>query len=573
MNINLALIGQSNARYLFTDGYAESIRARVAQELGFNGTDNTVSLINPADTTFPGTALLPGADTAPSWLNGSTGNFTNGDLENQVQAGLSGAPASAVTVIMMMHNESDSTNPNLTTAEWESGIRFEIAQMRATMGKDAAHSPVMFTFVPFSSSNGSPYDKSAQAIKNGMAQLIADTSFNAFMGPQTGDVNMDRDPIPTTTDFFGASHMDASDEAIVSSRMADSVGQELDSLAQPGSPLATSMGSADLIGPYGWHAQSVTGHPDMVLVHFQNSPGQSLTPGSSPGYGWSAHAGDASVSAVSATVMDAGDILITMSGDVPQGSRIYYGYGEGRISPSSSYNPATGVVNAPGEGQAVYDTAGMPAVLPPDGLQIDGTNAAVPGPADLGRQPGLVSMVVDGQGSVAVASAYQGGVGYLSSEYIYAGGGGVAMVGDTPNMFLTSGPGMDAIAVTSGNNVLDGGTGSNFLVGGTGQGTDTFFVDARPDATTWDTIMNFHPGDAVTMWGFDPSHSKVQWADTLMGAPGAQGATMFTDAHGHGLDTGVTFAGMSIEAAKNMISISGPGSGSGVPYLYIYNQG
>jgi Ca2+-binding RTX toxin-like protein len=51
----------------------------------------------------------------------------------------------------------------------------------------------------------------------------------------------------------------------------------------------------------------------------------------------------------------------------------------------------------------------------------------------------------------------------------------------TPNWFLHSGSGNDALAVSSGTNVLGGGTCSNFLTGGSG--TDTFLwmiADPRP---------------------------------------------------------------------------------------------
>ncbi len=47
--------------------------------------------------------------------------------------------------------------------------------------------------------------------------------------------------------------------------------------------------------------------------------------------------------------------------------------------------------------------------------------------------------------------------------------------------------------------MLDGSTGSNFLVGGTGN--DTFFVDDRAAADIWSTVVNFHAGDAATIFG------------------------------------------------------------------------
>jgi serralysin len=59
---------------------------------------------------------------------------------------------------------------------------------------------------------------------------------------------------------------------------------------------------------------------------------------------------------------------------------------------------------------------------------------------------------------------------------------------------------------------LDGGTGSNFLTGGSG--TDTFFVDNRGvSADTWSTIVNFHNGDATTIWGVTSSGFSFDFED------------------------------------------------------------
>ena len=83
-----------------------------------------------------------------------------------------------------------------------------------------------------------------------------------------------------------------------------------------------------------------------------------------------------------------------------------------------------------------------------------------------------------------VAQAYTGPVADLQNEYINITADNLNVTAATPNWFIHSGSGDDAIAVDSGTNVLDGGTGSNFLTGGSG--TDTFFVDNRNGtADTW----------------------------------------------------------------------------------------
>ena len=58
----------------------------------------------------------------------------------------------------------------------------------------------------------------------------------------------------------------------------------------------------------------------------------------------------------------------------------------------------------------------------------------------------------------------------------------------------------------SGSNVLEGGSSSNWLVGASGAdgGNDTFFVDNRGGQCTWDTLLNFHTGDSLTLLGSTP---------------------------------------------------------------------
>lgn len=131
---------------------------------------------------------------------------------------------------------------------------------------------------------------------------------------------------------------------------------------------------------------------------------------------------------------------------------------------------------------------------------------------------------------LASTGAYTGPVAGLNSEFIEATPDNLSLTVTTPGWFIHTGSGNDAIAVTSGANVLDGSTGSNFLTGGTGN--DTFFVDDRGAMSNiWSTVNNFHTGDSATIWGVTPSDFKLTWL-------GGQGAAGFT-----GLTLGVTAAG------------------------------
>jgi Ca2+-binding RTX toxin-like protein len=137
-------------------------------------------------------------------------------------------------------------------------------------------------------------------------------------------------------------------------------------------------------------------------------------------------------------------------------------------------------------------------------------------------------------------------------------------------VFIHTGSGNDALSASSGSNVLDGGTGSNWLVGASGAdgGTDTFFADGRGSQDTWDTVLNFHPGDLMTLLGYDPTTTTLSWADNE-GAPGYQGATLHAT-FANGTIASVTFAGLRLGTANLAVSNSNI---DGVPYLAIGRTG
>ncbi|MBV8915768.1 MAG: hypothetical protein JOZ05_22365, partial [Acetobacteraceae bacterium] len=93
----------------------------------------------------------------------------------------------------------------------------------------------------------------------------------------------------------------------------------------------------------------------------------------------------------------------------------------------------------------------------------------------------------------------------------------------------------------------------------------------------WNTLRNFHAGDAATLWGFVPGVSSYWWEPTIMGADGSQGATLRIDIvggagrFGNGIDASITFAGLSV-AQGQALEVSTGVQPAG-PYLYLYNQG
>lgn len=134
--------------------------------------------------------------------------------------------------------------------------------------------------------------------------------------------------------------------------------------------------------------------------------------------------------------------------------------------------------------------------------------------------------------TTTAGTPYTGPVAGITSEYVTATSDSLNITATSPNSFIHTGSGTDAIDVSkvNGTNVLDGSTGSNFLVGGTG--FDTFFLDDRgATADTFSTVVNFHAGDNATVWGVTTADFKLNTYDN-------QGAAGYT-----GLDFSFTAAG------------------------------
>ena len=159
----------------------------------------------------------------------------------------------------------------------------------------------------------------------------------------------------------------------------------------------------------------------------------------------------------------------------------------------------------------------------------------------------------------AAGEAYSGPVASLRRQFIWPNADGVAVGSNVPDVFLHGRAGDDALSVTGGTNVLDGGGGSNFLVGADGSdgGVDTFFADGRGAATTWSTVVNFHHGDSLTIWGFVPGVSTMPWTASD-GADGYKGATIHSElaGAGTGVSLSATFAELTINDVAAKLSVT-----------------
>jgi serralysin len=169
----------------------------------------------------------------------------------------------------------------------------------------------------------------------------------------------------------------------------------------------------------------------------------------------------------------------------------------------------------------------------------------------------------------ATGEPYSGPVSGLQQQYVNLTPDNLNITASTPNWFIHSGTGTDAIAAMGGTNVLDGGTGSNFLTGG--NGTDTFFVDDRAaNSDIWSTVVGFHSGDAATVWGVTPQDFALNWVDG-QGATGFTGLTLHATAAGRPTAS-LTLTGFSsADLSNGRLGVSF-GNVDGNSYMYVHGN-
>jgi Ca2+-binding RTX toxin-like protein len=163
-------------------------------------------------------------------------------------------------------------------------------------------------------------------------------------------------------------------------------------------------------------------------------------------------------------------------------------------------------------------------------------------------------VVRDGISSFEMPTIYSGPVDFLQFQFLGSVAGDI-VIGGSGNDFMNLLNGDDAADGGGGDDVLDGGTGSNFLTGGAGK--DTFFLDGRGGSITWATITDFQPNEQVSIFGWRPGVSSVDWMMSD-GAEGYKGATMHADLDGNGIiDTSVTFGGLDRSALPTPLIFEG----------------
>lgn len=165
-----------------------------------------------------------------------------------------------------------------------------------------------------------------------------------------------------------------------------------------------------------------------------------------------------------------------------------------------------------------------------------------------------------------LSAPFAGTLPYVAEQYVSVTPDSLNIAAASPNYFIHTGSGNDAVQLLGGTNVVDAGTGSNFLTSGTGR--DSLLLDTRGAASDiWDTVSRFHSGDTATVFGISPGTASLSWADG-QGTPGATGLTLHASVAGRPMAS-LTLAGFTTaDLAANRVATSFSSVG-GVSYLWV----
>ncbi len=363
MQLDILLRGQSNA-FLLAANTGQDIAREVQYLLGFDGSSNQVWV--QANWSTPGAAtLVASTSLVGDWLTqGSNGQWQPTALEQGLLTFASQHQGTTSTAVVWLHNEYDSFNPNLDAATWTSAVRADAGLLRQALGQGVAQSPYMFvSAIPFEGA----IDATEQAIRAGMEQLAADPGFNAAIAARAQDSDMTfRFPAEGPNSHpFGGDHFSGEDVSLLAHRVALSLAQQWAGYAQPGSLVAHAGGNIANLGPQVTTATMTDASTLSVQLAADVATGlQPLDPDAANGLGWSVHGGAGQVVlADHASILDDQTLSLHFASALPAGGTLFYGYGSGRLAVDGDH---------PGQGNAVYDSAGLPAWTPAGGVSLGG---------------------------------------------------------------------------------------------------------------------------------------------------------------------------------------------------------
>lgn len=173
--------------------------------------------------------------------------------------------------------------------------------------------------------------------------------------------------------------------------------------------------------------------------------------------------------------------------------------------------------------------------------------------------------------TTAAGTAYAGPVAGVQHQYVNITTDNLNITAAVPNSFIHAGSGNDTIDVSKvgGTNLLDASTGSEVLIGGSGK--DNFFIDDQvATVASWSSLVNFHAGDAVTIWGLTPADFTLDWQDN-QGAFGLSGLTLHATAAGKS-EASMTLVGYTTaDLVNGRLSVSFGGTqAAGNSYMSVH---
>jgi hypothetical protein len=376
MRLDIVLRGQSNALLLREivlrpqDGWTggDQLVSEVQRLLGFDGVQDSVGLVYGSEDPRGLNTVRSGSPFIGDWVvrdpasGGWQVNFAEGELLAKLASHAASPQRGVEAAVVWLHSEFDARRADLTVEEWTSAVRFDADLVRRTVGADATSLPYVFVSAhPYSLAT----DAGHQTIREGMERLAADPGFGARIGARALDVNADRDNLdgnPFTAEY-GGEHISSADAWMIADRVARALAELWADHARPGSPVALAGGDIASDGPKAVAAWRVDADTLRVaVVHDRSASLQAqLDPEAAQGVGWSVRtAAGGEVDAVAARVLGPASLEIDFAAPVPEGGVLHYGWGYGRLA----------VGNGPGQGNAVYDAAGLPVWVAATGLPI-----------------------------------------------------------------------------------------------------------------------------------------------------------------------------------------------------------
>jgi hypothetical protein len=363
VEVNLVLRGQSNLIKTIEGGGwagARELRAEVMRLLGLDPSRDRINIIYDRDgdntTAIGGTAFLG------NWVKAKDGSWSNGFELNTGSANLIRKLEQTVatndypTVVIWLHNETDSKQLSIDPSLWEGAVRWESDYIRAAAGRTADEMPYLFvSAIPHDG-----YAFSNQRIRVAQEELVSN-GFNGWIGARVNDIDKNGD----NASVYGGPHISVSDGILIAQRIALSLAEHFASLAKPGSPIALAGGNIADDGPQAIAAARIASDPNSALVRVRHDQAEGLAeldPDAAAGRGWtfaSSWSTSTRTNAVAVELIEADLIKVTFADAITSDAQLFYAWGNTRFTSGGS-----------GRNNAIYDTSGLPLWTAAKGLPI-----------------------------------------------------------------------------------------------------------------------------------------------------------------------------------------------------------